>query len=193
MIIEDKCLDKLKESVALTFKNNPRTLTDFDLLAADIFRRTGRTIGVSTLKRVWGYVNSGHGTSYSTLSLLCRYCGFRDWDHFYGRYQSGVMDMDSSHFDTDDIIACSMLEQGCVLSLDWLPDKNCHVCKIAEPDLFRVVSTCNTKLQPGDTGHINSLQVGHNLLITEYRRDGKLLGNYVGAVGSGVMSIKIID
>ena len=82
MEIDQNILALLKEQVALKFGSVPKSPTDFNLLAGEIYKMTQRTLGVSTLKRIWGYVAAKHGTSYSSLSILCRYIGYADWDVF---------------------------------------------------------------------------------------------------------------
>ncbi len=192
MKVESEELQRLKSRVALTFKCSPKTPTDFELLSDDVYKRTGRTISVTTLKRVWGYVSAGHGTSYSTLSLLCRYVGFADWDSFI-QHTKDETAADTSGFGQEDIIACSILEPDTELLLKWLPDKSCVIRKIGHPDLFKIVEAHNIKLLAGDSGNINSLRIGQPLFITNCRRNSISIGDYHGASDSGVQSITIIE
>ncbi|MDE6101062.1 MAG: hypothetical protein K2L46_08820 [Paramuribaculum sp.] len=78
-------LELLLSIVGKKFGTSPRTPTDFAQLTSAIHQTTGRTIGLSTLKRLWGYVTDQTGTTYSTLTLLCRYAGYSDWDCFCRR------------------------------------------------------------------------------------------------------------
>lgn len=191
---DEHLLSQLKDAVALKFKSVPKTPTDFDLLAVDILARTGRTIGVSTLKRLWGYVKVDHGVTFSTLSLLCRYIGVGDWDAFCARIAAGgVKPYETSGFDTDSIIICDLLPPGAEIEIEWLPDKRCTLRKTAEPDTFTVTASENIKLHPGDTAEVKSLAVGHPFHAALCRRGDTLLGNYTGALAQGIAAIKPVD
>ena len=94
---EKEKLDLLLQIVAQTFGTTPHTPTDFVALASAVQESTGRTIGLSTLKRLWGYIKDQTGTTYSTLSLLSRYTGYSDWDSFC-RFASLITDEQESGF-----------------------------------------------------------------------------------------------
>ncbi len=55
---------------------------DFELLSEDIFRRTGKQLSVSTLKRLWNRTSTRNRASVSTLNILAEYAGFEDWRKF---------------------------------------------------------------------------------------------------------------
>lgn len=193
MKVDTEAFQRLKNRVAATFTCNPKTPTDFDLLATDIFQRTGRAISVSTLKRMWNYVTAAHGTSYSSLTILSRYVGYHDWDVFCERTQREDDGSNTSGFGNDAVIACHILDIDTELQLNWLPDKSCRLQKIAQPDVFRVVMSSNIKLLPGDTGHLNSLRVGIPFIITGCKRGATPIGTYQGATKNGVESIVIVE
>ena len=48
-------------------------------LALDIERKTGAHIGVTTLKRLLGFVADDRKTYESTLDIIARYLGFAHW------------------------------------------------------------------------------------------------------------------
>ncbi|MDE6017905.1 MAG: hypothetical protein K2G85_03725, partial [Muribaculaceae bacterium] len=75
-------LRKLKQAVEETFGRTPGSPSDFDTLSYQILSYTNDKLGVSTLKRFWGYVKSTHIPTRTTLSVLARYAGYRDWDSF---------------------------------------------------------------------------------------------------------------
>lgn len=194
MKIDPVALERLKQHVAATFTCNPKTPSDFDMLAADIFRRTGRTIGISTLKRIWGYVSAGHSTSFSSLTVLSRYAGYHDWEVFCERTaDEAVLASSTSGFGIDTIIACHTLEIGTELQLRWLPDKWCILRKTGQPDLFRVIKSVNIKLAEGDTGRLNSVQVGVPLVLTACRRGDDPIGTYRGVTRQGLESVAIVE
>ncbi len=194
MKVDPIALQRLRQHVASTYGCEPKTPTDFDMLAGDIFRRTRRSIGVSTLKRIWGYVSAGHGTSFSSLTILSRYAGYHDWEVFCERTgDNGNNSSTTSGFGADTIIACHTLDIGTELQLNWLPDKVCILRKVGQPDLFRVVKAENIKLLVGDTGRLNSVQVYAPLVLYSCRRGDNPIGTYRGATRQGLDTVAIVE
>lgn len=59
--------------------NTPR---DFSCLSKIIFSRQHVQISPTTLKRVWGYLKENTETRISTLNILSRFIGYKDWSEF---------------------------------------------------------------------------------------------------------------
>ncbi|MDE6255910.1 MAG: hypothetical protein K2M39_06920 [Muribaculaceae bacterium] len=179
--------------MAIKFTQSLKTPTDFNLLANDIYKVTRQSISTSTLKRIWGYVNSGHGISYSSLSLLSRYIGYSDWDAFYRHIEKmGTSVCPTSGFESNSIIVSSNLHIGTTLLLEWAVMKRCKLKKIKEPDIFQIEQSENIKLKTGDMGKIESIALGQPLILTDCQREGKNLGTYSGAVKEGVAKINFV-
>lgn len=182
----------LLESVGRTFGRIPRTPSDFQALADSIHIKTGRTIGLSTLKRLWGYINDQTGTTYSTLSLLSVYVGYNDWDGFcIYAYGTRPDSDDDSDFSAGQLVLSSSLPLGSMVTVLWGDDKGCVLKKTAHPDTFTVESTTNIKLLPGDVTVIRSISVGHPLYATGCIRGSVVLGSYTGAHRSGIKTITL--
>ena len=75
-----KAMFSLQEKVKNRFNSPVGSLKSFQLLALE----TG--LSVQTLRRFFGKISGGNSLSYSTLSLLAKYCGYLDWEHFYKDY-----------------------------------------------------------------------------------------------------------
>lgn len=150
--------------------------------------RTGRTISTSTLKRLWGYVRTEQSTTFSTLSLLCRYAGFNDWNQFCNRKQNEMAD-DDSDFGSDMIINCSSLPIGETLMLRWSKCKMLVIRKREHPARFEVLHSENVKLKPSDQADITGLAIGMPFKATYCMRGNSLMGTYTGARHSGLDSI----
>ena len=73
-----RLLRRVEEKVGREMK----TPKDFEFLSAQIFEQTRRTISISTLKRVWGYVDAYKSVRESTLDLLAQFVGFNNFQHF---------------------------------------------------------------------------------------------------------------
>lgn len=189
---DQKKLEILLRDVERKFGTSLRAPSDFVILASEIHRTTGRTIGLSTLKRLWGYIKDQNGTTYSTLSLLCRYVGFNDWDSFC---HTACMQTDGneSGFSTKAIVDSRTLAIGTKVGISMGEAKKCLLMKIAEPDRFQVMETQHIKLKAGDTLHITTIAIGRPFFATDCNRDGQRLGCYTGARNEGIREIDIVD
>lgn len=190
MKLEKEKLELLLEIVGQTAGFTPRTPTDFVHLASAILDKTGRTIGLSTLKRLWGYVKDQTGTSYSTLSLLCRYIDYQDWDSFC-HFASMVTDDNTSGFSSESIIESRLLAPGTMITLSFGINKRCVIVKTDNPNKFEVKSAENIKLQAGDTIRVGCIAEGKPFYATDCRRGAHPLGNYTGAQAEGVKKILV--
>lgn len=181
-------LDLLKKTVEQTYGHPIGAPTDFDDLAARIRHATDRSLGISTLKRLWGYVKSSHSPSYTTLSILARYAGFHDWHSFCAHFQK----TEESGFSKDGIIIAADLEPDTVIRAEWIGHKMCCLKKIGEPARFEVIESHNIKLAPGDTLTVTTLSVGQKLIATDCLRDCRSLGTYIGATKEGLLSLRLL-
>ena len=69
MILNDTIIDDIKRKSGLMFDK----AVDFGLLSSYIYKDTGRTIGVTTLKRLFNYINDERKTSEYTLNTIALY------------------------------------------------------------------------------------------------------------------------
>ncbi len=182
--------DLLLNIVSQTAGFNPRTPTDFVALAGCIYNKTGRTIGLSTLKRLWGYITDQPGTTYSTLSLLSRYAGYRDWDNFCDVTTQLEEDRDSE-FTSEEIVESRLLQIGTEVSISLGNGKSCSFRKTAQPDKFEITHARNIKLHTGDSLRVACLAVGRPFYATDCWRDNYALGSYTGARTGGILEIKV--
>lgn len=193
MKTDPRHLELLKEAIAIKFQEIPKTPSSFALLADDIYRTTGRTIGVSTLKRIYGYVRTQTSPTFSSLSLLCRYVGYADWDAFEAHCATGAPMYETSGFNREDVINTETLAVGLEIRLQWHPKKVCILRKTADPDMFTVVESRNIKLLAGDIIRVRSLTKNLPFEAYDCHRDGELLGSYTSAVTGGLREVIIAE
>lgn len=187
MKTEQLHLDLLKNEVERTFRRRPGSPSDFNELSDHITETTNERLGISTLKRFWGYVKSPHSPTYQTLSVLARYAGFRDWHHFCTQLQTD----NESGFSKDGIITAAELNIGDIVHVEWAINKSCVIRKIGYPSRFEVADARNIKLKTGDTLTIDIISVGEKFVASDCRRNGINLGTYIGARKEGVISCDI--
>ena len=183
----------LRMAVEQKFGSSLGAPSDFDRLSVAIEATVGLHIGVSTLKRIWGYVKSPHTPTFATLSLLCRYIGHRDWAAFC----SGIRNMDNtehdSGFSTVSVVLLTDEPVGSTFRLRWSGGKGCVIRKVSFPGRFEILEANNLKLISGDTISLDTIAVGQSMFAGDCRRGDRELGTYVGARAGGIQSIERIS
>lgn len=139
-------IHELKKRVEEQLNRKMKTPNDFIFLSGVIWDRTHETMSPTTLKRLWGYIDGADETRSSTLDILSRTLGFRDWEEF-------LMHLDTSgnsnpvlapHIDVGD------LAPGDRVFVSWKPDRRCTFRYLGERK-FIVVNAENSKLKEGNT------------------------------------------
>ena len=77
--------DALKALIEITNEKlgfEPTTPSEYDKLIWQIQKTTGDTLRLSSIKRLWGYVKHEGRFSTSTLNILARFNGIKDWESF---------------------------------------------------------------------------------------------------------------
>ena len=179
-------LNQLRQVVEETFGRKPGSPTDFDNLSYQILSTTGNKVGVSTLKRFWGYIKSPYNAPHTTLSILARYTGYRDWDSFCSHYKGD----EDSDFSSSRLIISSELNLRCSVYAEWEAEKWLRLIKINQPNIFEVTESKNIKLLPGDILAIDTLIIGEKFIARDCRRNGMDLGTYIGARKTGIKAIQ---
>ncbi len=164
----------------------PSTPAEFNELSRMIEQKTGRSISLSSIKRIWGYVRYSGFPSVSTLNNLAQYNGYKDWDTFMiGHTSAGEVD---SAFLEESIVSPGDLNAGDRLLLAWGDDKSCEI-EYLDSMRFRVNDSRNIKLEPGDTFTVQTLTLGHPLYVSDIRRGDRQLPAYIGARKGGLTKI----
>ena len=168
----------------------PTTPTDFNELSRMIHQKTGRSISLSSIKRIWGYVRYEGFPSLNTLNTLAKYNEFKDWETFLtGKsYKSG----DDSGFLSDSVINAEELKPGDKLMLSWGDKKSCEI-ECIEVMRFRVNASQNIKLKPDDTFSFHTLCIAHPIYIRDIQRGDIHIPAYIGARKGGLTDISMIS
>ncbi|MDE6460231.1 MAG: hypothetical protein K2K52_05280 [Paramuribaculum sp.] len=182
-------IELLKQAVELKFGHKPNSPSDFDSLSTCVQSATNKSLGVSTLKRLWGYVKSTNSPTYTTLSVLARYAGFRDWYAFCSKVNKD----NESGFSKDDILISSELDLGIIIKVEWNENKWCCIRKVEQPTRFLVVDANNIKLHANDTITVDSLSIGGKFVATDCKRGNTGMGTYLGAKREGIITLSILD
>ncbi len=143
----------LRDMVEKSVSRKIKTPADFQFLTGVIQERCKETLGVTTLKRIWGYVDGYDSTRYSTLSILSRCVGFRDWDDFL---ENHTRSEDSSNIVLGRALYPNDIAKGICLRITWSPDRRVVLRHLGDGN-FKVEKSENSKLKPNDTFHCTFL------------------------------------
>jgi len=181
---EAALLDRLKGAVERALGRSPATPADFASLAAEIASRSeGRdAVSESTLKRLWGYVRSGHRPSTAVLSVLARFCGYTDWTHFENTPEA------DSGFLVMTPLTPEMLREGDTVEITWTPDRSATLRYVGGRE-FEITASANSKLLPGDTLTATLFCRGYPMYATAIRRGSAVIPAYVAGRRGGLLTV----
>lgn len=183
--IPDISAEQLKDlcrRVEETYGKPVLTPLQFEALADDIFRRTGKLLSPTTLKRLWGYLNEPMSPRRSTLDVLARYCGWRDFEDFT---KGNAPEIESGNVGTNVISAGKDVKTGDRIRLMWPPSRVCEIEYLGDRK-WRVVASQGTKLSPGDTFNCALIVSGEPLYLDNLVHGDDRPGVYVCGRKSGV-------
>lgn len=139
-------IKELRNQVEEALGRKLKTPKDFSFLGSSIWTVNHEMISPTTLKRLWGYIDGAEQTRGSTLDILSRFIGYRDWDDFLGHVdRSGDSDpILSFHIGIEELVP------GDRVYVSWKPDRRCTFRYLGNAT-FIVEESKNSKLQKGDT------------------------------------------
>lgn len=176
----------IKKEIENKFGKEIRYPADCEALSAHISDQTGQNISITTLKRMFGFVNGTHEPRLYTLDVLAQYLGYPNWDLYYEKF----IHIENSEFFTAEQIEIDALKPDAVIEIIYDPDR---IIRLVYQGNFRfnVEHSTNSKLLRGDQLKIMSIVKHYPLIIASVIRDGKDLGRFVAGKSSGITGICI--
>ena len=182
-------LQYLLELVEKQYGRKLSTTTDFESLSVIIEKATGDLLSSSTLKRLYGYVSLNTVPRKTTLDILSRFIGNRDYDTF--RISLSNDPQFSSRFFSAKTVTTSELKAGDRLRIGW-PANRIVTLNYLGDDLFEVETSVNASLVKGDRFRQVSFMKGYPLYLSRILRDGDYTPAYVAGMNSGLNLIEIV-
>lgn len=173
-------INEIKQKSGLNFE----MVKDFEAFGEMIYETTGRRLGVTTLKRLFGNIDDERKPILYTLNTLALYLGFSSWEEYNNKHS-----FDSDYDYNDDTVYISQLMPDTIINVTYL-DRNV-IFRVIQHDAIkalRVESSVNSSLQIGDIVILYSLKEGSCIEATQVIR-GRSLGNY--KTHGEITSIKI--
>lgn len=156
-------IEILKKEIAKSVMHEMVRASDFDALYEEIRHRTGETIGVSTLKRLWGYIDGYKSVRESTLDVLSRFVGYPDWHTFVAEC-CGNKEERTSYRVVTSTLESSELEIGAHVVIEWNPGRRLLLQHKGE-GWFDVLEAQNSKVKSGDRFHCDRFMIGQPLYV----------------------------
>lgn len=166
--IDDNILEVLLHSIEKLVKIKPRSPREFNQIREFIYKSTGRTIGITTLKRLWGYDKGEHKPYLSTLDILSRVLGYTNFINFCDSVKDKKTK--SSEF-LEGTLKTEDLKPNQLICLKWNPDRVC-LLQYKGNGLFEVKQVKNAKLMVGDTFRCQLFVNGQSLTVYDLTNSG---------------------
>ena len=183
-------LQYLLELVEKQYGRKLSTTTDFESLSVIIEKATGDLLSSSTLKRLYGYVSLNTVPRKTTLDILSRFIGNRDYETF--RISLSNDPQFSSRFFSAKTVTTSELKAGDRLRIGW-PANRIVTLNYLGDDLFEVETSVNASLVKGDRFRQVSFMKGYPLYLSRILRDGDYTPAYVAGMNIGLNLIEIVN
>ena len=169
MVFSNQIIEMLKERSGLSFDK----AKDFEVLCSSIYKNTGRTIGITTMKRLIGYISDERNTNEYTLNTIAIYLGYSSWLEM-----SSTLRIDSDWNYEDNTYYVDELPINAILKVKYLNrDVSFKVIDYENRKMLEVVEAKNSSLKAGDILQIEHLKEGEILEAKSVLR-GKDVGNY---------------
>lgn len=181
-------IEHLKKLLCEAVERQMNRASDFVFLQAYVFERTRENIGLNTLKRIWNYGNAPVVPRIFTLDVLSKAIGYRNFEdlkHFYG--DEGA---DSSDKVFGKVVSSSDLRPGDRVTLSWDPGRRCTVEYLGS-NAYRVLSSEQTKLKPGNTFQTAFFATGSPLILSNLVQDDSFATLYEIGRKSGVTQLTV--
>lgn len=183
-------LQYLLELVEKQYGRKLSTTTDFESLSVIIEKATGDLLSSSTLKRLYGYVSLNTVPRKTTLDILSRFIGNRDYETF--RISLSNDPQFSSRFFSAKTVTTSELKAGDRLRIGW-PTNRIVTLNYLGNDLFEVETSVNASLVKGDRFRQVSFMKGYPLYLSRILRNGDYTPAYVAGMNSGLNLLEVVN
>lgn len=185
MANDNEILKRIKSKIGIGMNYN----RDFEILAQAIEDETGELLGVSTLKRLFGFKMERVVPRESTMDILSRYLGYSD-------YKMMIKDLgpdsDISLFTPVDSIESVDLKAGTQIQVTYDPNRIYFISYLGDNKFIVNEIEGSKNIKQGDILTLSQMAVGFPLIVTRVEREGNNLGKYVAAQERGLKSIEIM-
>lgn len=185
MASENEILRRIKEKIGVEMTKS----VDFDILAQAIKDKTNESLGVNTLKRLFGYKTEKVVPRLSTMDVIAQYLGCSDYESLIKQLGE---DADISIFTPIDLIEVEDLEKGTQVRISYDPNRVFFLTYLGDMKFIVNEVEGSKNILKGDLLSITQLAVGHRLVVADVIRNGESMGSYEAAKFKGLKSVEIV-
>lgn len=189
--MENKTIPELQSLLDAVEKKYGRPIAahnDFNTLSVVLDHECHEILSSSTLKRLWGYVSLRTTPRKSTLDILSKYVGYKDFSDFRASLH-GKLD-DTSGFLETSYLSADEVPENEILRIGWEPGRVLLLRRIG-PILFEVVESHNSKLKAGDQFETSCFFKGLPLILATVYRDGEKLPSFIAGKEKGLNLLQV--
>ena len=158
---DNELIATLLNRLSSAFGRTLSTSADYQHLSEIVSKRVGQYVSATTLKRLGGYLNEPVEPRRSTLDLLSRSLGYRDFTDFADNRSQTQGDSDPSAGHWLDV---SGMRRGERIELTWFPDRRC-VIRFLGDDLWEILESEATRLTAGQRFRCSHIIEGEPLQV----------------------------
>lgn len=166
-----------------------RTTTDFEEFSLHLKWKLEEPISVSTLKRLWGYVNDVHKPRIRTLDLLSQYIGYESFKDYCSYLKKSSLH-NSSFFSTIKLTTGD-LRPGFEVEIGWSPNRYLRLLYHGNA-LFEVLEAKESKLRKGDRFETSAFLLGQPLSLPYVMRENTKTSPFIGGRNGGLTFLKCL-
>lgn len=185
MANDNEILKRIKEKVGVDMTKS----ADFDILAQAIKDHTNESLGVNTLKRLFGYKSVKVVPRLSTMDVIAQYLDCADYESLVKELGE---DADISMFTPIDSIEVMDLEKGTQVRISYDPNRIFFLTYLGDMRFIVNEVEGSKNIKKGDVLTITQLAVGHRFVVVNVNRNGESLGSYEAAKFKGLKSVEIV-
>lgn len=185
MATDSEILKRIKEKTGVNMNKS----ADFDVLAQAIKDKTNESLGVNTLKRLFGYKTDKVVPRLSTMDIIAQYLGCEDYESLIKELGE---DADISIFTPIDSVEVQNLEKGTQIRISYEPNRIFFLTYIGDFKFIVNDVEGSRNILKGDVLIISQLAVGHRFVVAHVERNGMDLGAYESAKHKGLKSVEIV-
>lgn len=167
------------------------TSNDFIYLAGVIQGRVKECISVTTLKRIWGYIDGYSNIRETTLNILAKFIGYPDYETFVSDYCDKEA-VHSSQRMYNEPLTCSDLSVGEKIEIQWNPGRMLHL-KYLGNNQFEVIRSVKSKVKEKDTFYCHSFYLHQPCYLENLIQKNELPCNFVVGNKGGLTVIRRLD
>lgn len=189
MKINSAHLEILRHDVIDSFGMELDTPKKFEILSEEISDRTKRLLSVSTLKRIFGYIEGYEGIRGDSLNILSQFLGYPDWQTFIAD-RCGDKKERSSHFIITDALLAENIVSGDTVEIRWNPKRRLLLNCLGNGE-FDVIEAENSKITVGDTFRCERFIIGEPLYINNLIHQGGVPALFVAGKKGGLTQVEL--